>query len=226
MRLPLLRRRWVPVTLVALACATATPAATLTATLLDPPDAPAAVSSCSIDNDSSGVFTPAIAIVDRKPAALTSADVGIDFFDAQNRPLGHVIVAPPFGPTALPFGSIDRVACRIVRAEFADGARFAPYEHAAGGGAALPVAGAILGVGAAAALAGSSHSGSSSGASSGSTAAPTATPTSSTATATPVPVASVVPLSQRRKAVPTPPPFTPRAPLPALLPPTPLPVRR
>jgi hypothetical protein len=208
------RTRWAALPVVALACATATSAAPLTATLVDPQNAPAAVSSCTIDYDSSGVFTPAVTIADRKPAALTSADVGIDFFDAQNRLLGHVVVAPPYGPTGTPFGSIDRVACRIERAEFADGSRYAPYDRP-GGNAIVPVAGAILGVGAAAALAGSSHSNSSSGSSS--TVAPTATPGSGSATPTPVPVASIVPLAQRRKIAPALPPF---------LPPTPLPVRR
>jgi hypothetical protein len=178
----------------ALACATAS-ATTLSATLLDPKDAPAFVSACSIDNDSSGVFTPAIVVTDRKPSAVTSADVAIDFFDAQNRMLGEVVVSPPYGPQGLPFGSIDRVGCRIKRAQFLDGSVYEVKDRSTTANALAPIAGAILGIGAAAVLIGSNKGGGSK--SSGTSAAsPTPNPAASS---TPVPVASVIPLAKPKK---------------------------
>jgi hypothetical protein len=161
----------------AFACATAS-ATTLSATLLDPKDAPAFVSACSIDNDSSGVFTPTIVV---------------DFFDAQNRSLGEVVVSPPYGPEGLPFGSIDRVGCRIKRARFVDGSVYEVRDRT-GASSALPIAGALLGIGAAALLIGSKGGGSKTGSSVGTS--PTSAPTGA---GTPVPVASIIPLARPRK---------------------------
>jgi hypothetical protein len=176
----------------AFACATAS-ATTLSATLLDPKDAPAFVSACSIDNDSSGVFTPTIVVTDRRRAAVATADVAVDFFDAQNRSLGEVVVSPPYGPEGLPFGSIDRVGCRIKRARFVDGSVYEVRDRT-GASSALPIAGALLGIGAAALLIGSKGGGSKTGSSVGTS--PTSAPTGA---GTPVPVASIIPLARPRK---------------------------
>jgi hypothetical protein len=199
--------------------ANATSAGTLSAALADPKDAPAYVSACSVDNDSSGVFTPMVTLGDRRSSAIGSADVAIDFFDAQGRVLGEVVVSPPYGPEGLPFGAVDRVACKVKRAEFTDGYVYALPEPHGAANAIEPVAGALIGVGAAAALIGSKHgSSSSSSASAAPSTAPSSGPTAS-GSATPVPVASIVPLADARKAPapspspasraarPTPPPF-------------------
>ncbi|MBD5635131.1 MAG: hypothetical protein IAI49_11695 [Candidatus Eremiobacteraeota bacterium] len=178
--------------LVAFACATAaaTGAGSLKATLLDPKDAPAYVSACSVDNDTSGVFTPSITVSDRKAAAIAATDVAIDFLDAQNRLLGEVVATPPYGPQGLPFGAVDRIACKVKRAQFVDGSVYQPKVPQSGNSLA-PIAGAALGVGGAALLLGSGHSGGA-----GSTNSATPAPGVSAGIGTPVPVASIVPLDR------------------------------
>jgi hypothetical protein len=178
----------------AFACATATAisAGTLTGTLADSKDAPAYVSACSIDSDGSGVFTPTIAVTDRKPSAVASADVAIDFYDPQNHLLGESVVSPPYGPQGEPFGAFDHIACRVTRAEFVDGSVYVLKGNS--GNLLAPLAGALLGAGAAAALIGASHSSKSSSSSASSSPTPAAG-----SSATPVPVESIVPLARRKK---------------------------
>ncbi len=172
--------------LLAFACATATSAGTLGATLGDPKDAPAYVSACSIENDSSGVFTPDVTVADRKRPAITDAAVEIDFFDASNKLLGAVVVAAPYGPEGLPFGAVDHAVCRVKSAHFLDGSTY-EVKSSQGGSSLAPVAGAVLGAGAAALLIGANH-GSNNAASA--TSAPSAV-ASSAATPTPAPVGTI-----------------------------------
>jgi hypothetical protein len=188
---PFFRRSTVFLALLAAACMTATLAGTLATTPVDVPGAPAYVSACAIDSDSSGVFTPTITVTDRKPSALTSADVEIDFYDASNRAIGAVIVSPPYGPSGLPFGSIDHATCKVRAARFLDGSSYEP--KVANTGAALaPIAGVLLGAGAAALIIGANHK-----AATAASAAATASGTpSTTSTITPGPVETIVQLAR------------------------------
>ncbi len=176
---------------LACACATATSAGTPSATLGDPKDAPAYVCACSIENDSSGVFTPDITVADRKRAAIADAQVELDFFDASNNLLGDVVVAPPYGPEGLPFGAVDRAVCRVKSAHFVDGSTY-ETKASQGGSSLAPVAGAVLGAGAAALLLGANH-GSKNAASA--TSAPSAV-ASSRVTPTPAPVGTIEQLAR------------------------------
>jgi len=175
----------------AFACATATSAGTPSATLGDPKDAPAYVSACSIENDSSGVFTPDITVADRKRAAITDAEVELDFFDASNKLLGDVVVAPPYGPEGLPFGAVDHAVCRVKSAHFIDGSTY-ETKTPQGGSSLAPAAGAVLGAGAAALLIGANHG---SNNAPGATAAPSAVATSAV-TPTPAPVGTIEQLAR------------------------------
>jgi hypothetical protein len=184
--------------LAAVASATVARAAPLPVALNDPADAPAYVSACAIDNDSSGVFTPAIVVSDRKSAAVVAADVAIDFIDPQGHVLGEVVASPPYGPQPVPFGPVERVACRVKHVEFVDGSVYdakVPSNAAAG---ILPILGVLIGGGAAAALIGSNRGSKSSNSSSGGGTGTPAPGTSASASSTPVPVASIVPLDRGR----------------------------
>jgi hypothetical protein len=172
----------------AIICATSTSAETMTAQPIDAKDAPAYVSACSIDEGAGGIFTPAITVTDRKASAVVSTDVAIYFIDPQNRLVGEVVVSPPYGPTGVPFGTVDRIACRVKRAQFVDGSVFEINEGPRGANSVLPSIGAVLGAGAAALLL-SSHG---SNASSGTTPGPIGT--SSFAPSSPVPVATITEL--------------------------------
>ena len=185
----------------ALAIGTPTSAGTLGAALVDPKDAPAAVTACAIQQDSSGVFTPAITVTDRKPPAITEADVEIGFYDAANRSLGAVVVSPPYGPEGLPFGSVDHITCKVRAARFLDGSTY-EARSARGGSAALPVAGVLLGAGAAALIIGSGHSSSQNGGSLHASPTPVTTASASTS-ATPAPVGTIIQLA-RPKPTPKP----------------------
>ena len=176
--------------LLAFACATATSAGTLGATLGDPKDAPAYVSACSIEQDSSGVFTPDVTVADRKRPAITDAAVEIDFFDASNKLLGAVVVAAPYGPEGLPFGAVDHAVCRVKSAHFLDGSTYAVKAPQQGGSSLAPVAGAVLVGGAAALLIGANH-GSNNAA--GATSAPSAV---ATVSVTPAPVGTIEQLAR------------------------------
>jgi hypothetical protein len=183
--------------LAAIASATVARAAPLPVALIDPADAPAYVSACAIDNDSSGVFTPSITVSDRKSAAVVAADVAIDFIAPQGHVLGEVIASPPYGPEPVPFGPVERISCRVKHAEFVDGS---VYDAKASGKAVagiLPILGVLIGAGAAAALIGSNRGSKNSGSSSGGGGSATPAPGTS-ATSTPVPVASIVPLVRSR----------------------------
>jgi hypothetical protein len=184
--------------LSAVVCATSTSAETMKAQALDAKDAPAYVSSCAIDVGPGGVFTPAITVADRKASALVSADVAIYFIDPQNRLVGEVVVSPPYGPTGSPFGTVDRIACRVKRAQFVDGSVFEVNEAPRGANSVLPAAAAVLGAGAAALLL-SNHGANSS--SSGTTPVPAGPP--SAGISSPVPVATVTELL-RPKSKPKP----------------------
>jgi hypothetical protein len=188
---PLFRRSTIFLGILAAACVTATVAGTLPTAPVDVPGAPAYVSACAIDSDSSGVFTPAITVTDRKPSALTSADVEIDFYDAANRAIGAVIVSPPYGPSGLPFGSIDHATCKVRAARFLDGSSYEP-KISNTGAALAPIAGALLGAGAAALIIGANHK-----AAAAASEAATASATPSTgATVTPGPVGTIVQLAR------------------------------
>jgi hypothetical protein len=168
--------------------ATSTSAETMTAQPLDAKDAPAYVSACAIDTAPGGVFTPAITVADRKASAVVSADVAIYFIDPQNRLVGEVVVSPPYGPTASPFGTVDRVACRVKRAQFVDGSVFELNEAPRGASSVLPAVATVLGAGAAALLLSNHGSNSSSGTT------PVPVGPSSAIPSTPVPVATITEL--------------------------------
>jgi hypothetical protein len=188
--------------LAALASATVARAAPLPVALIDPANAPAFVSACAIDNDSSGVFTPSITVTDRKSSAVVAADVAIDFVDPQGHVLGEAVASPPYGPQPLPFGSIERVTCRVKHVEFVDGSVYDAKVSSNAAASILPILGVLIGIGAGAAVIGSNHGSKSSSSSSGGGSATPAPGTSASASSTPVPVASIVPLA-RGRAKPT-----------------------
>jgi hypothetical protein len=185
--------------LAAIASATVARAAPLPVALIDPATAPAYVSACAIDNDSSGVFTPSITVSDRKSSAVVAADVAIDFIDPQGHVLGEVVASPPYGPQPVPFGAVERVACRVKHVEFVDGSAYDAKGSSNAAASVLPILGVLLGGGAAAALIGSNHGSKSSTSSSGGGGSATPAPGSSASgSSTPVPVASIVPLVRGR----------------------------
>jgi hypothetical protein len=184
--------------LAAIASATVARAAPLPVALIDPTTAPAYVSACAIDNDSSGVFTPSITVSDRTSAAVVAADVAIDFIDPQGHVLGEVVASPPYGPEPVPFGSVERVACRVKHVEFVDGSVYDAKGSSNAAASVLPILGVLIGGGAAAALIGSNRGSKSSSSSSGGGSATPGPGSSASGSSTPVPVASIVPLVRGR----------------------------